>query len=159
MNLSHSSGNDALDNAAREAVQGASPFPAFPTQWREKSLTFRFHFFYDHEPSLEAPACNGPGRGGAFRLESGMTGPRATYQPDPEYSEDARKAKYQGVVVLSGTVESDGDFDNLCVEQPLGYGLDEKAVTAVKAWKFEPASKDGQAVPVRISVEVAFRIY
>src|SRR5215471_16223826 len=72
MNLSHSSGNDTLDNAARESVEGAAPFPALPLQWREKSLSFRFHFFYNQEPSLDAPACNGPGRGGTFRVGNGV---------------------------------------------------------------------------------------
>ena len=159
ISLSQSSGNDLLDNAAREAVQAAAPFPALPQQWPEKSLTLRFHFFYNQEPSLDAPPCNGPGRGRVFRVGSGMTAPRVVYQPDPEYSEDAWKAKYQGVVILTGTVGPEGNFDNLCVEQPLGFGLDEKAMAAVKAWKFEPATKDGQTVPVRISVEVTFRLY
>lgn len=159
MNLSQSSGNDMLDNAAREAVQSAVPFPPLPSKWPDKSLTFRFHFLYNQEPSLQAPACNGPGRGGTFRVGNGVTPPRALNQSDPEYAEEARRIKYQGVVILTGTVEPDGDFDNLCVEQPLGYELDERAMAAVKTWKFEPATKDGQTVPVRISVEVSFHLY
>lgn len=159
MNLSQSSGNNMLDNAAREAVQSTSPFPPLPSRWPDKSLTFRFHFLYNQEPSLEAPACNGPGRGGTFRVGNGVTAPRTLNQSDPAYAEEARRIKFQGVVVLTGTVEPDGDFDNLCVEQPLGYGLDEKAMAAVKTWKFEPATKDGQTVPVRISVEVSFHLY
>lgn len=106
----------------------------------------------------------GPGRGGGigggvFRVGGGVSAPRVIYQPDPEYSEEARKAKYQGVCVLWLVVGPDGRPQNLRVTRSLGLGLDEKAIEAVKSWKFEPAMKDGRPVAVEISVEVDFHLY
>jgi len=63
---------------------------------------------------------------------------------------EARKAKYQGVVLVGLTVEPSGEMSNLCVEQALGDGLDEKAIATVKTWRFEPATKDSQPVPDRV---------
>jgi periplasmic protein TonB len=97
--------------------------------------------------------------GGAYRVGGGVSAPRALYAPDPEYSEEARKAKYQGVVVLWIVVGPDGKVHDMRVSRPLGLGLDEKALEAVKQWRFEPARKDGQAVAVQVNVEVNFRLY
>jgi len=98
--------------------------------------------------------------GGVFRPGvGGVTAPRAIYKPDPEYSEEARKAKYQGTVVLGLIVDSAGRPKGLKVERGLGMGLDEKALEAVRNWKFEPAEKDGKPVAVAISVEVQFRLF
>jgi protein TonB len=97
--------------------------------------------------------------GGAYRVGGGVSAPRALYAPDPEYSEEARKAKYQGVVVLWVVVGPDGRVHDMRVSRPLGLGLDEKALEAVKQWRFEPAHKDGQAVAVQVNVEVNFRLY
>jgi TonB family protein len=82
-----------------------------------------------------------------------------TYQPDPEYSEEARKAKYQGDVTLAGTVDPHGELTDLCVVQALGAGLDEKAIGEARRWRFEPATLEGKPVAFRISVEVTFRMY
>jgi protein TonB len=97
--------------------------------------------------------------GGAYRVGGGVSAPRALFAPDPEYSEEARKAKYQGVVVLWVVVGPDGKVHDMRVSRPLGLGLDEKALEAVKQWRFEPARKDGQAVAVQVNVEVNFRLY
>lgn len=97
--------------------------------------------------------------GGAYRVGGGVSAPRVLYQPDPEYSEEARKAKYQGVVVLWVVVGPDGRVHDMRVARPLGLGLDEKALEAVKQWRFEPARKDGQAVAVQVNIEVNFRLY
>jgi protein TonB len=106
----------------------------------------------------------GPGEGmgfggGPYRVGGGVQAPRPLETPDPEYSEEARKAKYQGVVVLWLVVGPDGRPKNIKVERPLGMGLDQKAVEAVQRWKFEPATKDGKPVAVQINVEVNFRLY
>ncbi|MCI0348948.1 MAG: TonB family protein [Acidobacteriales bacterium] len=97
--------------------------------------------------------------GGAYRVGGGVSAPRTLYAPDPEYSEEARKAKYQGVVVLWVVVGPDGRVHDMRVSRPLGLGLDEKALEAVKQWRFEPARKDGQAVAVQVNIEVNFRLY
>jgi TonB family protein len=106
----------------------------------------------------------GPGRGGGigggvFRVGGGVSAPRVIYQPDPEYSEEARKAKYQGTCVLWLVVGPDGRPRDIRVARTLGLGLDEKAIEAVRTWKFEPAMKDGKPVAVQINVEVEFRLY
>ena len=106
----------------------------------------------------------GPGRGGGigggvFRVGGGVSAPRAVFTPDPEYSEEARKAKYQGTCVLWLIVGQDGRPREIKIARSLGMGLDEKAIEAVRNWKFEPAMKDGQPVSVQINVEVNFRLY
>ena len=97
--------------------------------------------------------------GGVFRVGGGVSAPKVIYQPDPEYSEEARKAKYQGVCVLSLIVGPDGKPRDVKVARSLGLGLDEKAIEAVNQWKFDPAQKDGRPVAVAINVEVTFRLY
>jgi len=106
----------------------------------------------------------GPGHGGgygggAYRVGGGVSAPKVVYDPDPEYSEEARKAKFQGTVVLWLVVSPDGKPQQIRVTRALGMGLDEKAIEAVRQWRFEPAKKDGQPVPVQINVEVNFRLY
>jgi periplasmic protein TonB len=106
----------------------------------------------------------GPGRGGGigggvFRVGGGVSAPRPVFTPDPEYSEEARKAKYQGTCVLWLIVGSDGKTRDIRVMQTLGLGLDEKAIAAVKQWRFEPAMKDGKPVAVQVNVEVTFRLF
>lgn len=106
----------------------------------------------------------GPGEGGGtgggiFHVGGGVSPPRQIYAPEPEFSEEARKAKYQGVCTLGLIVGTDGRPSNIRVLNSLGMGLDEKAIEAVKNWKFEPAMKDGHPVRVEIAVEVDFHLY
>jgi len=102
----------------------------------------------------------GPGVGpGIFHVGEGVSAPRAIYTPEPEFSEEARKAKYQGVVVLNIIVGTDGRVHNPRVVRSLGMGLDEKAIEGVKTWKFDPSKKDGRAVAVEMNIEVAFNLY
>lgn len=97
--------------------------------------------------------------GGIFHVGGGVSAPKVLYQPDPEYSEEARKAKFQGTCVLSLIVGPDGKPRDIRVARSLGLGLDEKAIEAVNQWKFDPAQKDGKPVAVAISVEVYFHLY
>lgn len=107
----------------------------------------------------------GPGYGGGigggyYRPGAGgVTAPRAVYTPDPEYSEEARKAKYQGTVILWVAIGTDGRPKDIRVQRSLGMGLDEKAIEAVRTWRFEPSRLNGQAVPVQVNIEVNFRLY
>lgn len=105
------------------------------------------------------PGWGGGIGGGVYRVGGGVSAPRIVFQPDPEYSEEARKAKYQGTVVLYVEVGTDGRTHNIRIQRSLGLGLDEKAVEAVRSWKFEPARKDGQPVTVGVNIEVNFRLY
>jgi len=97
--------------------------------------------------------------GGVFRVGGGVTAPRAIYDPDPEYSEEARKAKYQGNVMLWAVIGPDGRPRDLRIARSLGMGLDQKAIDAVAKWRFAPALKDGQPVAVQVNIEVSFRLY
>jgi TonB family protein len=106
----------------------------------------------------------GPGEGagiggGVFRVGGGVSAPRAIYKPEPEYSTEARQAKYQGTVVVSLVVGADGQPRALRVARALGMGLDEKALEAVRQWRFEPAMKDGRPVSVAVDVEVTFHLF
>lgn len=92
-------------------------------------------------------------------MGGGVSAPRLIYGPDPEFSEEARKAKYQGTVVLWAIVGVDGRTHEIRVFRSLGMGLDEKAIEAVRQWRFEPGQKDGKAVAVQVGVEVNFRLY
>ena len=106
----------------------------------------------------------GPGHGGGFgggvfRVGGGVTAPRVIEDPKPEYSDEARKAKFEGTVVLWLIVDSSGKPRDLRVARSLGMGLDQKALEAVRLWKFKPAMKDGSPVSVEVNVEVNFHLY
>lgn len=106
----------------------------------------------------------GPGEGGGvgggvFHVGGGVSAPRVIHEVEPEFSEEARKAKYQGTCTLGLIVGTDGRPSNIRVLSSLGMGLDEKAIEAVKNWMFEPAMKDGHPVRVEIAVEVDFHLY
>jgi protein TonB len=105
------------------------------------------------------PGSGGGTGGGVFRVGGGVSAPKALYTPDPEYSEEARKAKYQGTVVLWLIVGPDGRPQQVKVARTLGMGLDQKAIEAVRNWRFEPAKLNGNPVAVQINVEVKFRLY
>ena len=105
------------------------------------------------------PGYGGGTGGGVFHVGGGVSAPKKIYDPDPEYSEEARKAKYQGTCVLYVIVGPDGKPRDVRVSRTLGLGLDEKAIEAVRTWRFEPATKDGKPVAVAINIEVSFRLY
>jgi TonB family protein len=107
-------------------------------------------------PACETSAANS---GALFRVGHGVKPPRAIYQPEPEFSDPARKAKYQGVMTMGLIVDKEGHPQNIHILSPLGAGLDAKAVKAVETWKFQPAQKDGEPVAVQIAVEVDFHLY
>ncbi len=93
-----------------------------------------------------------------FRVGEGVSAPKAVEKHEPQYSSEARVNKYQGTVVLSIVIGSDGLPRDLRVTRSLGLGLDQKAVEAVRQWRFEPGQKDGQPVSVMATVEVNFRM-
>ncbi len=96
--------------------------------------------------------------GGVYSVGNGTTAPSVLSKVDPEYSEEARKAKYSGSVMLSIVVNTDGKAENITVVKSLGMGLDEKAIEAVQKWRFIPGKNKGVAVKVRAQIEVNFRL-
>jgi len=87
-----------------------------------------------------------------------ITAPVVLFKPEPEYSEEGRKAKLQGTVLLRIEIDERGVPRNIAVRQGLGLGLDEKAMQAVSRWRFRPATRNGKPVPSSALVEVFFRL-
>ena len=106
------------------------------------------------------PGTGGNAGGGLFRIGGGVSAPVPIVSPEAEFSDEARRAKYQGVCLVSLIVDAQGNPQNPRVIRALGMGLDEKALEAVRKYKFKPALKDGKyPVPVMITIEVNFRLY
>lgn len=106
----------------------------------------------------------GPGEGGGYggglyHVGGGVSNPILIYSPDPEFSDEARRAKYQGVCIVGLIVDPSGNPQRVHIVRPLGMGLDEKALDAVRQYKFKPAEFKGKAVAVEVNIEVNFRIY
>ena len=89
----------------------------------------------------------------------GVKPPQPIYTPDPEFSDFAKTSGIQGVCVLSGIIAVDGRVHDIHIMRPLGAGLDERAIDAVRTWKFKPATMDGQPVPIEMSFEIAFNLF
>jgi len=111
-----------------------------------------------HGPGV-GPGWGGGIGGGVYRVGGGVSAPRVLYSPDPEFSEEARKAKFQGTVILALMVGTDGRAHDVRIVRSLGMGLDEKAIEAIRQWKFDAGRKDGVPVAVLVNVEVNFRLY
>jgi TonB family protein len=111
-----------------------------------------------HGPGVGAGSGGGIG-GGVFKVGGGISAPQPISTPDPEYTEEARRAKTQGTCILWLIVDEEGHPRDIRVVRGLGSGLDEKAIEAVKQWKFAPSLRDGKPVNVQISIEVGFRLY
>ena len=105
------------------------------------------------------PGSDGGTGGGVYRPGGGVSSPKLISFVDPEFSDEARRQKYQGIVALSIIVDAQGNPQRIHVVRPLGMGLDEKAVEAVKQYKFKPAMKDSKPVPVEITIEVNFQLF
>jgi TonB family protein len=106
------------------------------------------------------PGTGGNAGGGLYKVGGGISEPVPLIQPEAEFSDEARRAKYQGVCLIQIIVDAQGNPQNPRVVRPLGMGLDEKALEAVRKYKFKPAMKrDGTPVPVMVTVEVNFRLY
>jgi TonB family protein len=141
------------ENCRFSAEMAAVPGMASPAEGTHSSVS----------PSEQncPPACDTAAKTSArlFRVGHGVSPPRAIYQPEPSFSEPARKAKYQGTMTMGLIVDKEGHPQKIHILSPLGAGLDAKAVKAVETWKFQPAQKDGEPVAVQIAVEVDFHLY
>lgn len=111
-----------------------------------------------HGPGV-GPGWGGGIGGGAYHVGGGVSAPKIVYRVEPEFSEEARKNKWQGLVLLHVIIGTDGKAHDISVSRSLGMGLDEKAIEAVRQWRFEPGQKDGHPVNVEVSFEVSFRLY
>jgi TonB family protein len=115
--------------------------------------------FYDLDAVVGIP--DGPpsdGRAGAMALTGSIAPPVKIYSPQPLYTEDARQAGVQGVVILEAVVDSDGTVRNVRVLKGLPMGLDQSAVDAVMTWRYEPAKLEGKSVPVYFTFTISFSL-
>jgi protein TonB len=104
------------------------------------------------------PGSGGGFGGGAYKIGGGVSQPLLISKVEPEYSEEARKAKWQGTVEMQIVVDEHGMPKEMKVTRALGLGLDQKALEAVAKWRFKPGMKDGKPVPVIATVQVNFRL-
>ena len=104
------------------------------------------------------PGSGGNIGGGVMHIGGGVSKPVVLYQVEPEFSEEARKAKFSGNVEVYLWVDTDGKPSHIRVVRGVGMGLDEKAVEAVRQYRFKPAMKDGKPVQVDLYVDVNFQI-
>jgi TonB family protein len=137
---------------------GAPPTAPTPPQPPEAARTGPGIVFRSRTDTTPPAPPAAPPQPTALRIGPGMTPPIPFYSPQPDYSDEASKAKFQGTVRLSLVVDQSGQPTNIRVITPLGLGLDQKAIEAVEKWRFKPGMKDGQPVPVQASVEVNFRL-
>jgi TonB family protein len=106
------------------------------------------------------PGYGGGAGGGLYKIGGGVSAPVPLFQPEAEFSDEARRAKYQGICLVGLIVDAQGNPQNIHVLRSLGMGLDEKAMEAVRKYKFKPAMKDGKTpVPVEVAIEVNFHLY
>jgi TonB family protein len=141
LKLAESSGDPDADHAALDAITSSAPFAALPAEFKGQSLSLRCR--------LDV----------FFPNTNGVTPPRLIHNTNPEFSDEARRKKIEGVVTLTLVVGTDGQPADIKVVGPLGHGLDEKAVEAVKQWRFQPAIKNGNPLVEKITVQVNFNLY
>jgi TonB family protein len=99
---------------------------------------------------------------GTFLIEKvggGISAPRPLNSVESEFTDAARRKGYQGVCLLSLIVDKNGMPQNVSVIKGLDYGMSDNAIVAVNKYRFKPAMRDGEPVPVRITVEVNFRLH
>jgi TonB family protein len=108
--------------------------------------------------AVSAALAQGGAGAGVYPVGGGVSAPSLVSKVEPQYSEEARNVRYQGTVRLYVEVNPDGEATNIKVERSLGLGLDEKAIEAVRKWRFKPGMKDGKPVTVMATIEVNFRL-
>jgi protein TonB len=105
------------------------------------------------------PGSGGNTGGGARQIGGGVSAPILLYKVDPEFSEEARRSKTAGNVLVNLWVDENGNPSHVHVIRGIGMGLDEKAVAAVKLYKFKPAMENGRPVMVELNIDVTFHIF
>jgi TonB family protein len=93
------------------------------------------------------------------KVGGGVHAPFLRFSPDPDYNAVAKAMRFEGKIVLSGVVDRDGWMKQMQIVSPVGLGLDERGIAAAQTWRFDPATKDGKPVPVRIAIEINFHLY
>jgi len=155
--------------AIREQLLGPDALPTVETKEHFARLLLRMQKGEEAEPLLEqARAVRRPmldkltadrvDLGEVVSAGPGVRTPELELQVDPEYSDEARIARQEGSVALEIEMDSEGVPRNFRVLRPLGLGLDEKAIEAVRQWRFKPARLNGKRVPFRAVLQISFRL-
>ena len=98
--------------------------------------------------------------GAVYRVGKDVTAPVKVYGPDPPYTQEGRQAHLNGQVIMAAVIDAKGNVDSVQeISKPLGKGLDESAMKTLRTWKFKPATREGQPVPVKVKIEITFRYY
>lgn len=132
--------------------------------WRDRTVSFSptedlRDALFRAGPNYARSADNLPGEPGTFRSGvNGVTSPQCVYCPNPDYSDAARAAKLQGKVELSVLVTPTGEVTSIYVLKGAPFGLTTQAINAAKNWRLQPGRKDGKPVPVRVTIEMTFRL-
>jgi len=105
----------------------------------------------------------GPGRDGGIAsaqtgFQGSLTEPVLLWKAEPEYSDEARKAKIQGIVIVRLEIDARGQVQNIAVAQGLGLGLDERAIAAVRKWRFRAGTRNGRPVSTNALIHLTFRL-
>ncbi len=106
------------------------------------------------------PGWGGGTGGGAYRPGNGVLTPRLLQEVKPQYTAQAMRAKIQGEVLLECVIQTDGTVGNIRVLRSLdsAFGLDQEAIKAARQWKFAPGTRQGQPVPVLVTIQIAFTL-
>lgn len=134
------------------------PSQAQETEFRWKEPSPPKRELVHMEPAATRDSNTDPDRT-VFHVGPGVSAPRATFTPEPQFSEIARYEKFQGVLVASVIVGTDGRLHGIRIVRPLGLGLDDSALSALQTWRFDPGKHDGKPVAVEMSIEVSFNLY
>ena len=90
---------------------------------------------------------------------SGVKAPNPIHTPAPEFSSISQYENYQGIALVNVVVGTDGKAHRIRLLRALGMGLDEIALSTVRTWRFQPATRNGQPVAVEMNIEVAFNMF
>lgn len=133
--------------------------------WRDRTIRFSSTedmraAFFQPGPNYSRKAEEVPEEPGVLKAGlNGVTVPLCGYCPDPDYSNPARAAKFQGTVALSIVVTAQGQVTGVYVLKGAPFGLTAQAISATKNWRFQPGQKDGKPVAVRVPIEITFRLF
>jgi len=163
LKLADGSGDPDVDQTAMDAISHSAPYAALPAEFKGTSVRLRCTMALSSPAAMkggppQTESETGPNGEMIYKAGNGVAAPRVIHMTGAEFSEEARRKKVQGVVVLSMIVTADGTATDIKVVRPLGSGLDEKAIEAVKQWTFAPGTKDGTPVAVRLAVEIDFHL-
>jgi TonB family protein len=149
--------------AAVLAVTGCVTLTSFPLMGQpriqETDMTKSGSDDVSLQPATSVTATqHGALQGRVFRVGGGVTAPKLITEVDPEYSDAAREALTQGIVVVQGIVQTDGTMSVTRVARSLDPELDHNAINAIKQWRFEPGKLQGAPVPVELDVQLSFNL-